>query len=179
MPQISMSLSADSIEKAIQQLKDYAKKIEVNTADVAKEVAKKLEQNVSKGFNGAPYDYKMPGRKMEAELGVPSVPDVDVETLEESKNTIVRAHGPQAVFVEFGAGVYFNPTGAPHPARGEVNAIGTYGHGLGKLTYWRFELDGQTYVTHGTPASMPMYLGTQEIAEQVPKIAKEVFEKSG
>lgn len=175
MPNIKISLSASSIEDAIRRLKDYKKDIKSNTKEVAVQTAKVLEENIKQGFNGSLYDFIIEEGSVMVD-GVGRVPDVTVDSEPTDDGAIVSAHGKEAVFVEFGAGVYFNPGGAPHPARGgEIVAIGEYGHGYGKQKVWKLP-DGS--LTHGTPASMPMWKGAQEIAKEVPEIAKEVFEKS-
>lgn len=175
MPKISLSLSSSSINKAISELKSYAAKVKTNTEEIVKEVAEQLEDNLKSGFNGASYDYIVEDSILVDGIG--RVPNVRIDSTQSDKGMTVTAHGEEAVFVEFGAGVYFNPGGAPHPARGgNIKAIGEYGHGHGKQVVWELP-DGRK--THGTPASMPMYLGAQEIAEEIPEIAKQVFEKSG
>lgn len=72
----------------------------------------------------------------------------------------LRLQGEQAVFVEFGAGVYYNgsPGTSPHPYGVELGfTIGDYGSGLGKNDTWEYVKNGKYHITHGTPAAMPLY----------------------
>jgi len=94
--------------------------------------------------------------------------------------SVVIADGKEAVFIEFGAGVYYNPSGSAHPSRppGIVN-IGEYGKGYGKRQIWGYyDEKKQLHLTHGTPASMPMFYAAKAIAEQILGISKDVFQGS-
>lgn len=89
--------------------------------------------------------------------------------------------GHAAIFIEFGAGVYYNgPLGSSrHPKAGDMNgdvtigswSFGPNGKGLAGNDGWFY---GGKY-THGTPTYMPMYSGAQELAQKIQAIAKEVF----
>lgn len=166
---ISMSLSTDSIDAAIKQLESYRDSLSENAEKIRKKVAEILQQMVQEGFNGAGYDDVLyEGMK---------VPDVSVTVDEKNNISLVIAHGKEAVFAEFGAGVYYNPSGSPHPERpvGIVN-IGEYGKKYGKRKIWGYyDENKQLHLTHGTPASAPMYFAVKEIAKQIPEIAEDVF----
>lgn len=65
-----------------------------------------------------------------------------VETEDES-SVLVIAHGQDAIFIEFGTGVYHNGLGSPHPKGEELGmTIGSYGKHLGLRRTWSFERDG-------------------------------------
>lgn len=168
MPKISLSLSSESVESAIQQVKAYQREIDKKLEQVCDIVGQRLKELVSTGFNGAGYDDVLhEGMK---------VPDVSVTVKSEGGITLVIADGPEAVFAEFGAGVYYNPNGSPNPLKpAGVVPIGTYGKGYGSRKIWGYYKDGELKLTHGTPASMPMYLALQEIIPQIPQIVREVF----
>lgn len=175
MPKISLSLSPESVESAIQQVKAYQREIDKKLEQVCNIVGQRLKELASAGFNGAGYDDVLhEGMK---------VPDVMVEyrnTSDRSGNniTVVFAIGEEAVFAEFGAGVYYNPNGSPNPLKpAGVVPIGTYGKGYGSRKIWGYYKDGELKLTHGTPASMPMYLALQEIIPQIPQIVREVFSR--
>lgn len=89
--------------------------------------------------------------------------------------------GKELLFIEFGAGVYYNGTAgtSPHPKGGEFGyTIGSYGNGHGKQKVWGYYAgSGELILTHGVEATMPMYKASFEIAQNVVKIAKEVFGK--
>lgn len=170
MPKISMKLNSASVDAALREVQQYGRSLSRKTDELRRRVAQVLSEMVSEGFNGAQYDDVIhEGTR---------VPDVQVTVSEKGDVSVVIAHGKEAVFAEFGAGVYYNgPAGSfphPNPPAGIV-AIGTYGEGRGARKIWGYYDNGELKLTHGTPASMPMYHAVQEIARRLPDIAKEVF----
>ena len=104
--------------------------------------------------------------------------NVDVTVNEEGNATVVIASGNDAVFVEFGAGVYNNGSvgTSPHPKGAELGfTIGSFGKGNGRKDVWGYYGEGGLTLTHGTPASMPMYRGMREACDRLAEIAWEVF----
>ena len=92
---------------------------------------------------------------------------------------VVIAAGEDAVWVEFGAGVYHNGSAgsSPHPKGAELGfTIGGYGKGMGKRKTWGFYEDGELRLTHGAPAVMPMYNAMKTVCDEIASIAKEVFQ---
>ncbi len=89
--------------------------------------------------------------------------------------------GTELLFIEFGAGVYYNGSAgtSPHPKGEEFGyVIGSYGKGHGVQKVWGYYADsGELILTHGVEATMPMYKASLEIAQNVIKIAKDVFGK--
>lgn len=87
--------------------------------------------------------------------------------------------GKELLFIEFGAGVYYNGAAgtSPHPKGGEFGyVIGSYGKGHGVQKVWGYYADsGELILTHGVEATMPVYKASLEIAQNVVKIAREVF----
>ena len=100
-------------------------------------------------------------------------------SIDERENvSIVIAAGEDAVWVEFGAGVYHNGSAgsSPHPEGSKLGfTIGGYGKGMGKRQTWGFYEDGELRLTHGTPAVMPMYNAVKAVCDEIADIAKEVF----
>ena len=89
--------------------------------------------------------------------------------------TIVIASGEEAVFIEYGAGVYYNGAAgdSPHPwGIQQGYGIGTYGKGKGVRNAWNITKD---VVTRGTPAAMPMYRGAEEAIRTIGELVREVF----
>lgn len=168
---IKMSLSPDSIAATIRQVEDYRNDLPRKAEQIRKRVTEILEQLVFEGFNGAFYD----GILYEGW----QVPSVTVDSKNGDTISVVMAHGKEAVFIEFGAGVYYNPSGSSaHPNRPpNIVNIGEYGKGYGKREVWGFyDENKKLHLTHGTPASMPMFYAAKEIAKQIPDIAIEVFQ---
>lgn len=165
---IQMKLNEGSIDAAIRQVKSYANSLDRKAEELRCRIAEELAQMVESGFNGSQYD--------DVIYEGARVPNVQVSVTQKGDVSIVMASGKEAVFAEFGAGVYYNPSGSPHPnPPAGIVAIGTYGKGYGSRKIWGYYEDGELKLTHGTPASMPMYHAVQAIIPRIPSIAKEVF----
>lgn len=164
-----------SLDELINAVKKYRNNIPEKTKEIRNKVSNEILQETQIGFNGAGYDYIV----KPFETGA-TTPEVDVEKKEVDENTTaVVANGKEAIFVEFGAGIYFNgPAGSsPHPwgDRGPYY-IGKYGKGNGARKVWYFyDDDGYLRATLGTPASMPMYHATEDVKKRIPDIAREAF----
>lgn len=159
---IKMSLSTKSIGKAIKELKEYRDSLDRRKDELIEELAKIGVQEASVRFTTAIYD---------------GVNDSDV-TLEPIMNGYqIVARGKAVAFIEFGAGVYHNPTEPyPDPRPSGIVGIGEYGHGYGKRQAWGFrDESGELVITHGNPAAMPMWYASEEMRKSVLKIAKKVF----
>lgn len=103
---------------------------------------------------------------------------VDVSVDNRGSVTVVVASGEDAVWVEFGAGVYHNgsPGSSPHPHGAELGmTIGGFGKGNGKKEVWGFYENGELKLSRGTPARMPMALAITTVCNDIQSIAKEVF----
>lgn len=162
----------ESIRAAERELRRYAENLKEIEKKIQHEIAVRLESMISSGFNGAPYD-DIIGQGTRP-------PNVSVQAQDKNHYSVVIAYGKEAVFVEFGAGVYYNPAGSPHPERPPgIVEIGEYGHGYGKRKVWGFytsENGSMKLVkTRGTPASAPMYHSVQAILEEIPDIVKSIF----
>lgn len=161
------------MQAALEQVKKYREGLAPKTEALRKEVARQIAEAADIGFNGAGYDDVI-SRGM-------VVPDVDVTQEDRDNSSVVIAHGKEAVFAEFGAGAYYNgPAGSsPHPwGPANVFYIGTYGYGHGARNVWGYyDEGGKLHLTHGTPASMPMYNATQEARSNLTKTAREIFSK--
>ena len=111
--------------------------------------------------------------------GSPRRPDVAVTVSERGSISVVVAEGEDAVWCEFGAGVYHNGSvgSSPNPFGNDLGfTIGSYGKGYGKKQAWGYyDENGDLVITRGTPASMPLYNAAQEVMRKAIEIAKEVF----
>lgn len=168
---ISFGLSEREIGKAIKELEQYKKELVLKTALLRKKVADRIAELAQSGFNGAVVDDLLKG-------GVKTA-HVDVQVTDSGEVSLVIANGEDAVWVEFGAGVYHNGSigSSPHPRGSELGfTIGGYGHGRGKQQMWKFKNDdGELVWTHGTPASMPMYNAVKTVCNEIATIAREVW----
>lgn len=167
---ISFSLSESEVERAIKELEAYKKEVVEKTNLLRDRVAERLKEEAQNGFNGAIVDDLITGGARIAEV------DVIVES--RGSITAVIASGDDAVWVEFGAGVYHNgsPGTSPHPRGAEMGlTIGGFGKGRGKKEVWGFFENGELKLTHGTPAKMPMARAVMVVCDEIVAIAKEVF----
>ena len=169
---IHMSLNADSIDAAIKEIRDYAKWIERKAGELRERLAYFIAKDASAVFNSAVAEDDL------VEGVITGSVDVTVDTQGENI-TIVTANGTDAVFMEFGAGVYFNGDvgSSPNPWGADLKfVIGSYSsHKPDKEVWGYYGDDGQIHLTHGTPASMPLYNAVQSVANDYVRIAKEVF----
>lgn len=154
----------------MKELADYKQEILHKTELLREKVAERLADEAKNGFSGAVVDDLTRGGQRFAQ--------VDVSVDNRGSVTVVVASGEDAVWVEFGAGVYHNgsPGSSPHPHGAELGmTIGGFGKGNGKKEVWGFYEDGELKLTRGTPARMPMALAVTTVCNDIQSIAKEVF----
>lgn len=167
---ITFGLSAREINRAIKELEQYKQEIIRKTDLLREKVADRLAELVKSGFAGAVVDDLLRGGQRTAQVDV---------TIEDRENvTLVIASGEDAIWAEFGAGVHHNgsPGSSPHPKGSELGfTIGSYGKGMGKKDVWGFYEDGELRLTHGAPATMPMYNALKTVCDEISEIAREVF----
>ena len=167
---ISFRLSEHDIDRAIRELEQYKQDIIRKTELLRKKIAEKLADEARSGFAGAIVDDLLRGGVKTAEVEVTVNPGDNI--------SVIIAKGKDAVWVEFGAGVYHNGSAgsSPHPKGSELGlTIGGYGKGRGKRQVWGYRKDGELKLTHGTPAVMPMYNAMKIVCDEIADIAREVF----
>lgn len=175
MGKVDISIGIKSIDGALQKLNKYKNRISENLKAIQSVVAKELRDEIYAGYNGANYNYIL--------YEGYQVPNVGVYIKNDGEATIVYTDASMAAWViEFGAGVYYNPSGISYPDEMRPNnlmKIGTYGKGYGSRPVWGYyETPGDKStlkLTHGTPSSMPIYHAIQEISPKVIRIVKETF----
>ena len=159
---IAIKLSEQDIDRAIRQLKGYKVEFRKKEQQLLEGLAKIGLKEASVRFTTAMYD---------------GINDVSVK-LDETKNGYaIVAEGRAVAFIEFGAGVYHN-TGEPYPNPRPTGivGIGEYGKGRGKRKAWGYRNENnELVITRGNPAAMPMWYASEEIKNQVIKVAREVF----
>ena len=169
---IRFDLSTSSINKAIKELeafrRNFLEKVDKYRVRIAEEVADIASLN----FGSSMVDDIIKG-------GAPRKADVSVSVSDRGSISVVVADGEDAVWCEFGAGVYHNGSvgTSPHPSGTELGfTIGSYGKGYGKGQAWGYyDESGGLIITRGTPATMPMYNAAQEVMRKAVEIAREVF----
>ena len=157
-----MSLSTASIGQAINELKAYRDSLESRKEKLIEELARIGVQEASVRFTTAIYDGANDS-------------EVTLETIENGYSIV--ASGKAVAFIEFGAGVYHNPSEPyPNPRPNGIVGIGEYGKGYGKRQAWGFQNEsGELVITHGNPAAMPMWYASEEMRNSILKIARRVF----
>lgn len=171
---ISFGLSESEISRALKELAEYKQEILRKTELLREKVAERLADEARSGFTGAVVDEQI----LKGGSASPKYAQVDVSVDNRGSVTVVVAKGEDAVWVEFGAGVYFNgsPGSSPHPRGVELGmTIGGFGKGNGKKETWGFYEDGELKLSRGTPARMPMSRAVTTVCNDIQEIAKEVF----
>ena len=171
---ITIGLSTQEINRAVKELEQYKKDFLRKVDLLRKRIAEEIADIAQARFDSSGVDDDIRGGTRKAEVIVNVSDDGVVST--------VIAMGEDAVWCEFGAGVYYNGSvgSSPNPYGSELGlTIGSYGKGHGKQEVWGYyETPGDPstlVLTHGTQATMPMYNAVQTIVPRVVSIAREVF----
>lgn len=200
---ISFTLDAASVGQAVSELKKYRTEFEEKCKRFRELIAERVAWSATRGFRTALADdtfLRVPPRakgNATAKAHVGSIPfrvtkntvpepprigsSVEVTVTHSGEYSIVFAEGEEALFIEYGAGVYYNtaPGTSPHPWGQQTGyTIGSFGLGNGYKKAWGFAEkngSGDILITHGTPAAMPMYRGVSEAIRAIDEIAREVF----
>ena len=182
MKVIQFSLDAKSIDAAIAELDRYRNDIADKCAILRKMVAERIWWDAESGFSSA--------IATDAIIGDPPAKDVSVVVNHYGNVSVIIASGKDAVFIEYGAGVYHNGGegmigSSPHPwvqdgTETRPFFIGMYDKGNGARRAWGFYRDGtkdkkNVVVTHGTKMEKPMYNGYKTAVAEIGKMVKEVF----
>lgn len=180
MKTITFSLNPASIDRAIQEVKQYKADLKSKCEKLRIMVAERIKWTAQNGFDTAMVSdtfLRISGKDKSPEQPIVGS-SVKVEVKNEGNISVVFAEGDQAVFIEYGAGVYHNGVAgdSPHPWGIEQGfAIGTYGQGKGVRNAWGYDDGNGVVLTHGTPAAMPMYRGAEEAVRAIGEMAREVF----
>lgn len=171
---ISFFLSAKSINQAIKELQNYQRELPRKVDYLMERLAVIGGHEASVRFTQAIYD------------GL-NDSSVSVERIE--NGWAIVAKGDAVCFIEFGSGVYHNPSEPyPNPRPEGVVGIGEYGQKKGQRQTWGYYGEPGTngnvvttnsgkevVLTHGNPAAMPMWYASEEIRREVEAVAQEVF----
>ena len=167
---IRFGLNTKDIDRAIKELEQYKRDFQMKVETYRKRIAEEIAGSASLNFGSAVIDDRV--------RGGPRKPEVKVRVDDRGNIAVVVADGEDAVWCEFGAGVYHNGSvgSSPHPKGAELGfTIGNYGCGFGRRKVWGYYDNGTLVLTHGTPASMPMYNAAQEVMKKAIEIAREVW----
>lgn len=171
---ISIGLSTNEINKAIRELEQYKRDFQKKVALFRKRFAEEIAKIAQSGFNSSEVDDSLKSGTRKA--------DVTVSVSDSGDISLIIAMGEDAVWCEFGAGVYYNGSvgSSPNPYGAEHGlTIGSYGDGHGQQSVWGYYEDPNDkdtlVLTHGTRATMPLYNAVQEVVPRAIEIAREVF----
>ena len=161
------------VARATRRLDTYYSDLKSKADELCKRLAELGCTRAKLDFSNAIYD------------GVNDV-DVHVEPIDNGYKVV--ATGNAVMFIEFGAGVYYNGSGSyPGELEPGVVGIGEYGQGRGKHDWWFYsgplgngggvasDKYPGLYLTHGNPPAAAMYHAKQEVKDAIERIAKEVF----
>lgn len=167
---IEIGLNTKDINKAIKEIEKYKRDMLTKLETFRKRLADELSAEAQAGFKGAVMDDLVKGSSR--------TPQVTVNVKSRGSFSVVIADGEDAIWCEFGAGVYHNGSvgSSPHPEGARLGfTIGSYGKGYGKGNAWGYYEDGELKITRGTPASMPMYNAMKSVISKAESIAREVW----
>ena len=171
---IKFGLSTSEIQRAINEVEKFKTEFQKKVDTYRKRIAEEIAEQASVNFANSVMD--------DVISGSPRRPEVNVTFSHNGNISVVVAEGEDAVWCEFGSGVYHNGSvgSSPHPKGNELGfTIGSYGKGYGKQQAWGYYTDPESktglVITRGTPASMPMYNAAQEVLRKSVEIAREVF----
>lgn len=173
------ALNPDSLDKAAERIRKLQRAYANKNRLLVKELTKIGVEEVKAALELDPQP-DFPNEKEE----IPTYNNPHVlsgEKYGEAKATI-KLTGPNAAFVEFGAGAHYNgPAGSsPHPLGAELGyTIGSYGQGQGANDFWYYTKDDTEHLSHGTKALMPMWKASQKMRQNATATAKSVFSIKG
>ena len=171
---IKFGLTTSEIKRAIDEVEKFKTEFQKKVDTYRKRIAEEIAVQASIYFDNAVMD--------DVIQGSPRKPEVSVNWSDDGKIAVVVADGEDAVWCEFGAGVYHNGSAgsSPNPWGNDLGfTIGSYGKGHGKQSVWGYYTDPDSksglVLTRGTHASMPMYNAAQAVLRKSVQIAREVF----
>lgn len=167
---IKVGLSKSELDRVLREVEQYKLWLNERIAMLIEKVAQEIATEAESNFSSAVAEILLREGRRNAEVSVRVENQGDV--------TLVIADGEDAIWCEFGTGVYYNGSvgSSPHPRGQELGyTIGTYGKGHGARQVWGWKEDGVLKLTRGIPAQMPLYKAVRSIAERLDTIAQEVF----
>ena len=155
---INVELSKEGIARAIKEVKEYQAWVHKKEAELRLRLASIGVVVASIQFSRAVYS---------------GVKDVSVRVDDTGSVAVIYAEGESVAFIEFGAGITY---GYGHPQAAELGfGPGTYPEGKGNWDNPKGWWFGKSQHTYGNPPAMAMYNAVQAMAEDLTRIAREVF----
>ena len=157
-----------SVDKAIEEVKAIKKEWRRKAKDAEKLIAEELANLINQNLMNVAIADDLINVKEHQE--VHTAPGVEAR----ARGNTVTIYGENAVFIEFGAGIYHNG-GVDNPLSKAVQfdtSIGSYGKGHGNEPYW---FVAHNLISRGTPAYMPINNAIEQIVPMIPTIVRQVF----
>lgn len=174
---INILLSEKSINESIRQLQQYKNWLIKKTSQLAKELAEVGIPVIETNIADASYTFDSKGVRSGSNTEHYSYVKLNNFGSYSQANLIVE--GEEILFIEFGAGVYYNGEAgtSPHPKGQEFGfLIGSYGVGHGVQKVWGYyDETGALVMTRGVEATMPVLKAYQKIITDYISVAKKVF----
>lgn len=168
---IDLGIDKGKIDEAIKELRAYKLEFQEKVNILRRRIAEEIQFDAAARFGSSTMEHLISGETRK--------PNVTVRVDDAGYISVVVADGEDAVWCEFGAGVYLNGSvgTSPNPyGEGLGFTIGSYGKGYGKGNAWGYyDESGELVITRGTPASMPMYNAVKDVTKRVIDIARGVF----
>ena len=159
MPRIKLTLSASGIDDAIQQIQEYADKVE--------SASEKIVESLAKDGAEIAADYAMFSNAYDSgELVAGIVPEVD------GNKGRIHSTAPHSAFVEMGTGI--KGADSPHPSGAYPGWDYDQNH-HGEAGWEYIGADGKKHWTQGMPSRPFMYATGQDLHEAVPDYVKGVL----
>lgn len=177
------TLKADLSISSIRKLQEDLRKYQDSLTQKVKIFAKKLAESGIPVINEnmAKASFTVDEKGIQSGADPQHYTHIELNSFGDYARADLIVEGKELLFIEFGAGVYYNGSegSSPHPKGEEFGyVIGLYGKGHGIQKVWGYYADsGELILTHGVEATMPVYKASLEVAQNVVKIAKEVFWK--
>jgi len=177
---IRFTLDTHSVEQAIREVERYRRDFQNNLRLLRERIAERIQWSAQQGFQTAMVGdtfLRVSGKSKTPEQPIYGS-DVQVNVEHGDQMSVVFTDGEEALFIEFGAGVYYNGAAgeSPHPWGIEKGfVIGSYGKNNGVRNAWGYYDGSDVIITHGTPAAMPMYRGVEETVRVLADLVREVF----
>ena len=167
------------VKDVVAGIRRYRNRLDKKVVELSERLAKEGLKMAKFTFDSANYDYLVGHGGEEGFAPKPEI-TVSVHRIDSVKSRAtfaLEANGEKVAFVEFGAGVFFNPGGGIHPGRPDgIVGIGEYGQGKGKRQAWGYyDEAGIFHVTRGTPEQPGMLFASLVMRSKLENIAREVF----
>lgn len=153
-----------SFDEAIKELKAYQQKLDSQIEELVRILANDGVV-VAKSWLGATQ-----GDSTRAVVGL------EIDSAGDIKRAMITLSGRDALFVEFGAGIYYNSTDPPHAAEFGYG-VGTYPNQKNAFKNGWYYIDETGYkaYSHGTEGTYPLYHAADNIRNTAIMKALSIF----